>query len=432
VLVPDSSVPRVARYTWSRQWRAELCAGAVEGVLGVGSFTAMRSLGAPDWIAALFVSFGQILWLAAPAWEAAFARFHFRQAFLWMGLAANAPMLLVALVDDDALARGWGLWLFAGVIVIAAAVDAAYVPHRGALAGANYPLAVRGRIFATLSTVSRLSTVVAAKTSGWLLDADFRWIRVLFPVAGVCGLLEHWALSRIRWQRAGVPKMRAWRGIGTASAAAREAWRDTSRVLREDRWFRTYEIGFLLYGFGFLMSNPLVTVYAVHDLSLSYGEWTTANGLAQPVAYVATILAFGRAVDRFGVVRTTAAAFALLTLFFTSMPFVRDAGALDVCYLLFGVAMALVNLGWTLGPLEFAPPGQARTYSTVHVLFVGLRSAIAPFLGWWLSTRIGIAAVFCISAVLVAAGCATMLRLHRARRADQRSSSAPSGVPPAP
>jgi MFS family permease len=416
VLVPDSSVPRVARYTWSRQWPAELCAGAVEGFLGVASFTAMRSLGAPDWIAALFVSFGQILWLAAPVWEAAFARFHFRQAFLWMGLAANAPMLLVALVDDEALAEGWGLWLFAGVIVIAAAVDAAYVPHRGALAGANYPLAVRGRLFAMLSTVSRFSTIVAAKTSGWLLDADFRWIRVLFPIAGVCGLLEHWTLSRIRWQRAGVPKSRPWRGAGTAAAAATDAWRDTIRVLRDDRGFRTYEIGFLLYGSGFLMSNPLVTIYAVHDLALSYGEWTTASGLAQPLAYVATILTFGRAVDRFGVVRTTAAAFALLTLFFTSMPFVRDAIALDVCYLLFGVAMALVNLGWTLGPLEFAPTGQARTYSTVHVLFVGVRSAVAPFLGWWLSTRIGIAAVFAISACLVAAGCVTMLRLRSSRR----------------
>jgi MFS family permease len=409
-------VPRVARYTWSRQWPAELCAGAVEGFLGVASFTAMRSLGAPDWIAALFVSFGQILWLAAPAWEAAFARFHFRQAFLWMGLAANAPMLLVALVDDEALAEGWGLWLFAGVIVIAAAVDAAYVPHRGALAGANYPLAVRGRLFAMLSTVSRFSTIVAAKTSGWLLDADFRWIRVLFPIAGVCGLLEHWTLSRIRWQRAGVPKSRPWRGAGTAAAAATDAWRDTIRVLRDDRGFRTYEIGFLLYGSGFLMSNPLVTIFAVHDLALSYGEWTTASGLAQPLAYVATILTFGRAVDRFGVVRTTAAAFALLTLFFTSMPFVRDAIALDVCYLLFGVAMALVNLGWTLGPLEFAPTGQARTYSTVHVLFVGVRSAVAPFLGWWLSTRIGIAAVFAISACLVAAGCVTMLRLRSSRR----------------
>lgn len=419
MFVPDRSVARVARYTWSRQWRAELCAGLVEGTVGVASFTAVRSLGAPDWVAALFVSFGQILWLAAPVWEAAFARFHIRQAFLWMGLAANGPMLLVAFVDDRALAAGWGLHLFAGVVIVAAAVDAAYVPHRSALASANYPLAVRGRLFATLSTVSKLSSIAAAKASGWLLDADHRWLRVLFPLAGVFGLVEHWILSRIHWHRSGRPTVRKWGGPGSAFAAAADAWRETGRILRDDRAFLVYEMGFLLYGSGFLMSNPLITIYAAHDLRLTYSEWTSASGLAQPLAYAVTILACGRALDRFGVVRTTAAAFGLLTGFFLLMPFVASAGELVACFLLFGVTMALVNLGWTLGPMSFAPPGRARSYTTVHVLFVGLRSAFAPFAGVWLSRRIGIAGVFTVSAGLVALGCLTMVALARARKAQR-------------
>jgi hypothetical protein len=78
--------------------------------------------------------------------------------------------------------------------------------------------------------------------------------------------------------------------------------------------------------------------------------------------------------------------------------------------------MALVNLGWTLGPISFAPPGQARSYTTVHVLFVGIRSAAAPFLGVWLSREIGIRPVFLVSAALVSLGCLTMLRLSRRAR----------------
>jgi MFS family permease len=415
-LVPDRSVPRVARYTWSRQWKAEVCAGAVEGILGIASFTAMRSLGAPDWIAALFVSIGQILWLVAPMWEAAFARFHLSQAFLWMGMAANTPMILVALVDDAAVRDGWGLWLFAAVVIFAAAVDAAYVPHRSALASANYPLAVRGKVFAMLSVMSRLGAAASAKVSGWLLDADFLWLRVLFPVAAVCGLAEHWTLSRIKWHHAASPKVREWDGMSSAFAASSDAWRETLRILREHRAFLVYEIGFLLYGFGFLMSNPVIAIYAVHDLQLSYTEWTTATGLAQPIAYALAIVALGRAVDRFGVVRVTAAAFGLLTLFFTLMPLVRTAPQLDACYVLFGATMALVNLGWSLGPISFAPPGQGRSYTTVHVLFVGIRSATAPFLGVWLAGRIGTASVFVISAALVFLGCLTMVRLARRAR----------------
>ena len=416
MLVPDRSVPRVARYTWARQWKAELYAGAVDGILGIASFTAMRSLGATDWIAALFVSIGQILWLLAPMWEAAFARFQIRQAFLWMGMAANAPMLLVAFVDDDAVRQGWGLWLFAAVIIVAAAVDAAYVPHRSALASANYPIAVRGKLFAMLSVLSRITAIAAAKVSGWLLDADFLWLRVLFPVAAICGLLEHWTISRIHWHRDGRPKVRTWGGMSTALAASADAWRETGRILREDRAFFVYEIGFLLYGFGFLMSNPVISIFAVHDLHLKYSEWTSAIGLAQPIAYAVTILAFGRALDRFGVVKTTAAAFGLLTVFFSLMPLVETARQLNACFLLFGITMALVNLGWTLGPISFAPPGQARSYTTVHVLFVGIRSTAAPFLGVWLSRQIGTRSVFVVSAALVALGCLTMLRLSRRPR----------------
>jgi MFS family permease len=416
VLVPDRSVPRVARYTWARQWKAELCAGAVDGILGIASFTAMRALGAPDWVAALFVSIGQVLWLAAPMWEAAFARFHLRQSFLWMGLAANAPMLLVAFVDEDSVRDGWGLRLFAAAVIVAAAVDAAYVPHKNALAGANYPAAVRGKLFATLSVISRASAIAGAKVSGWLLDADALWLRVLFPVAAIFGLLEHWALSRVHWHRAGRPRVRKWDGTASALAASADAWRETRRILREDRAFLVYEIGFLLYGFGFLMSNPVITIFAVHDLHLRYSEWTSATGFAQPLAYAFTIVAFGRALDRFGVVRTTAAAFGLLTVFFALMPSVSTASGLEARYLLFGVTMALVNLGWTLGPISFAPPGRARSYTTVHVLFVGIRSATAPFLGVWLYGRTGAAPVFLASAALVALGCATMVRLSRSRR----------------
>jgi MFS family permease len=421
-LVPRS-VPRVARYTLLRQWRAELFAGVVEGTLGLASFVAMRSLGADRWIAALFVTFGQLFWLAAPAWEAAFARFHSRQAFLWMGMAANAPLIAIALVDPAEGRAAWHLPLFTAVIILAAAVDAAYVPHRGALLRANVPEAVRGRLYSLLSTVSKLSSIAAAKAGGWLLDRDPGWMRVIFPIAGACGLAEHWILSRIHWHREGRPAVRRWGGPRSALAAAADAWRETARILREDRAFFVFESGFMLYGLGFLMSTPVIVVYAERDMNLRYGQWASAQGLALPVAQILTTLACGRLVNRLGVVRISAIAFALLAVFFAAMPFVAGANHLIALYLLFGAAMALVNLGWALGPLSFAPPGRARSYITVHVLFVGVRSAIAPFFGLWLAEKVSRQAVFALSAALVAAGCATLVAL--ARRAGRGTTGGP-------
>jgi len=413
----DRSIPRVARYTFARQWPADACAGAVEGLLGLAAFAAMRSLGAGPWAASLFVTFGQLFWLLAPTWEAAFARFHFRTAFVWMGVVANAPLILVAFVDPSAADMRVGLWIFAAAIIVQAAVEAAYVPHKGALLTANVPTAVRGRLFGMLSTISKVGCIASAKVGGRLLDHDPQWLRVVFPAAGVLGLVEHWIISRIRWHRDGRPTVRRWTGARSAWSAATDAWRESRRILVKDRAFFAYETGFMLYGLGFLMSSPMIVVYAERDLFLSYDQWTWAQGAALPAAYIVTILLAGRVVDRLGVVRTTASAFALLAAFFLSMMLVATGAQLVAAYLVLGVAMAVVNLGWSLGPLAFAPPRQARSYLTVHVLCVGVRSAVAPFLGLWIAEKSGgVMPVFAYSAALVALGCVVLAGLARRTR----------------
>ena len=45
------------------------------------------------------------------------------------------------------------------------------------------------------------------------------------------------------------------------------------------------------------------------------------------------------------------------------------------------IAMAGGSIGWTLGHLDYAPPGQAGRYMGVHVTLTGVRGLIAPGIG---------------------------------------------------
>ena len=45
------------------------------------------------------------------------------------------------------------------------------------------------------------------------------------------------------------------------------------------------------------------------------------------------------------------------------------------------LAMAGGSIGWTLGHLDYAPPGQAGRYMGVHVTLTGLRGLVAPGIG---------------------------------------------------
>jgi predicted MFS family arabinose efflux permease len=193
----------------------------------------------------------------------------------------------------------------------------------------------------------------------------------------------------------------------------RNAWRETFRILREDRAFRTYERAFMLYGLGFLSSVGLVVLYADERLGLSYDAFTSAQSVSFPLAQIAGAALLGRVSDRLGVVRTTAVSFAILAVFFALMPLVGSAAQLAAACLIWGVAMGGVNIGWSLGPLHFAPDGQAHMYGAVHFCLVGVRSLVGPFLGYMMRKQFGFGPAFALSAVLVTSAAATAWRLGR-------------------
>lgn len=404
---------RLAGYTWTRQWKAEIFTGMVGGISGLAGFAAMRSLGAPTWVPTLIAVAGQLLWIVAPGLETFTARLDPRRTILWVGIVANVPLLLTAFLpvttslDAEGHARGAGPWavFLVGVIVLTA-LDAVYIPLRGALVRANYEEAIRGRVFGWLSAVSKVASMASAKASGLMLDMDARWIRVVFPFAGICGLIEHGLLARIRWHRRELPAEGAKQGF---RASLREGW----SILRRDRSFLTFEIGFLLYGLGFLMSEPQTAVFTERDLRLSYAEQTWAKAVAESVAYMAVALLVGRKLSKLGIVPVTAAAFLALSVYFVALSRVTTATEYALLSVLFGATMACVNLGWNLGPLRFAPAGKARAYAAVHLTMVGVRIAVGPLLGLAVSAWGGPRLCFGVSSVLVAAGAVTTWNLAR-------------------
>lgn len=414
-----TSTPAVARYTWRMHFPAAALAGAVFGIVDLAAFVAKRSLAAPAWVVPALTVASQVPWMLAPAWEVVFGRTAPRRVFLWLGAITYLPLLLVAFVvpvlgvygqasPNDV---GLDLVLFLAVITNFHLMHGAYLPHRGALLRANYPEWVRGRMYARAEIVSALAVLVTTRVGGALLDVDPSWMRVIFPVAGGLGLFSAILLARIRWRRDGVRAPLREPGVRSGLLAIGRSWRDAVRILRTDRPFFVFEIGFMLYGIGLLAGAPLVILLAEGPLGLSYNQWTDAKGVAMPIGFVGGLLFAGRWVDRWGPARVGAMSFGLLALYFLSVTFARSAGHLTAALLLFGIAMAGVTTVWALGPLHFAPPGQARTYAGVHVSLVGARSAVAPVLGYalaeWISLRIALG----VSAALIALGALVLLRL---------------------
>jgi MFS family permease len=431
---PAHPVPRASGYTLRRQWPAEVLLGAFSGVLGLGQFALVRSLGAPEEYVPLVIVLGQVPWIFAPAWQPLFTGMDRSKAFIVLGLLSKGPLLLTAFVAAAATGQaghGQGNYvLFLVCLVLYFVADAAYIPHRSALIASNYPAAIRGRMFGLLATGAMVATIVASKAAGRVLDRDPAALRWLFPLAALVGIAGHVLLSRIRWRAPRAAVAAGGRGLKAAGRAVARTWRDTVQLLKKDPSFRRYETGFMLYGFGLNMTAPVLILYAESALGASYDDWTTAQGLVNPLAYLLSIALLGRLVDRMGVVRLTTLAFGLLGIYFALLPLVHGIGALVATYALFGVAMAAVNLGWNLGPLHFAPTGKSHLYMSVHVGLVALRSTFGPLAGFAVYRWVSADATFLTSAALQALAVVLMLQLDRRVRAAERRAVAE--IPPEP
>jgi MFS family permease len=410
------TLPLVARYTWALQWPSAALEGLAIGVIGLSAFVIKRSLGAPERAVPLLIALWQIVWVFAPSLSTLIARAHPQRLWRVLAFSTFLPLAAIALVSVTPTGEpGHGegtLWLFLACMTLHYSSGIATVPHRGALLRTNYPPHVRGRMFGLFLVVNLLAAAVAAKGAGYLLDSDPRWVRALYPAAALSGIGGFLLMGRIRWRRSREARRiaaKARRGLWPAMA---DAWRETFRILREDRAFRTYERGFMLYGVGFLSSVGLLVLYCEQELGLSYSQYTWAQSVAFPLAQIGGAAVFGRLADRLGIARTTAISFLLLAVFFALMPLVGSLGALVALYLLWGTAMGGVNVGWSLGPLHFAPDGKAHMYGAVHFCLVGIRSLVGPFLGFAVKDRFSYAAAFALSAALVGAGCVTVLSLR--------------------
>jgi MFS family permease len=406
-------------YTWWRQWPAEALMGLSAGVLNFTAFALQRSMGGPTWTSPALVTLGQALWVLAPAWPPLLARLRRQQTFLWVGALSRGPLLLLALASVTPVAgglpgAGTGSWaLLLVTFLLATNLDAVYTPHRNALIRANYPLTQRGRIYGLVTLVTGACSMVASIAAGHLLDHDPTVVRWIFPAAAVLGVAGHVLLSRIRWRYDGPVLVQEGRGLALVRDALKGAWRSTKRTLREDRDFRDFEVGFFLYGMGLLSAVPLVVSRFAQDPAFAPSDWARADRLALPLTQILLVWLVGRLSDRIGIVRVGGLSFALLGTFFVAMCFVATPAHLLVAYVLFGVCMAGVNVAWALGPLHFAPPGQAHHYTSVHVAWVGVRSALAPALGWAVQAALSYEAALGLSAAFQGAAAWWTLRLAR-------------------
>ncbi len=257
----------------------------------------------------------------------------------------------------------------------------------------------RSRVFVFGSAVDYLASALLPLALGWILDEEtFAW-RWLFPATALLGLISTLFLFRLP-----SPLVRA--AIQETSPFSMKEqilkpWKETVKLLREHPDFARFQIGFMLGGASLMVAQPVIPIFFVDVLNLSYTKMLLALAVCKSLGYALASPFWVRYFERTtiyrfsGLVILLGALFPLCLILSSIYPLLVYAA-----YLLYGAMQTGSELSWHMSGPVFANEKESSRYSTVNVLSVGVRGCIAPPLGSLLFALTGPTSVLAAGACL--------------------------------
>lgn len=343
------------------------------------------------------------------------------KAVLLSRLMALTGMCLFALSLPGHSAGG--LLLFTVLAVIARVAWTGILTLRAAVWRANFPRHVRGKVAARFERLASLLTALFSALIGFAMDWSGDAWRMLFPVAGVCALAAAAVYRRVpvRRQRALLRAELAGRapnarGLSFAAMAA---------VLRQNRDFRNYMAGMMVFGSGNLMVVPMLVMLVSDHFRLRTLEQVMVTTSVPVLVMFFSVSFWAARLDRRHIISYRAIHawnFVLMIVVFAWSAIAEAPALLWLGAVLLGSAHGGGNLGWNLGHNDFTGDADSSVYMATHVSLTGVRGLVMPivgvgFLRYLESGQPGLGAyALLLPLTLTLAGTLWFVHLHRERR----------------
>lgn len=307
---------------------------------------------------------------------------------MWAGLWMRAPFLLCPWIDS--------VWF-----VVAAAVNYMFFYRAGAPAWLemlrrNMGEEKRGKAFSLSSALGYCEGVVLSIAMGVVLDNNPGLWKILFCSAAFVGLLSVLVQGRVdvdvEEESGERPPLKE---------ILIRPWRDSYRLIRERPDFARFQWGFMVCGFGIMLIQPALPLFAVDTLGISYLEMATAVSIAKGLGFALSSPLWSKWMSRLHISRLASFVFLSIGLFPVLLSFSTFGLVwLYIAYFWYGVGQGGSHLVWNLSGPVFAGKEESSRYTGVGVVLAGLRGGVAPPLGGLLAVSFGSIGVLLLGGVL--------------------------------
>jgi MFS family permease len=306
-----------------------------------------------------------------PLWAFLGRRWGMQKLVTQMAIWANIPLFFIFFIDQT------DSGLFTALITVSQLLNSAMRMGQSSLYRVMYPKEQRGRVLGRLTFWSYLTLVPTILLTGWLLDLSRQMYQVLYPLAGLCGMIGCWYYSMLR-----VPSSEA---PAVAQAGIRAGIDGVERIIAQDRIYLLFQLAFFLSGSAFFMSTHIVLLMTRDRFGFGAFELALWLSLVPQLLLALSSPFWGRILDRFGIIHCRLLISFTMTAYLASyfggivleMTFLIVLGSI-----LQGLSNGGGQLTWALASSHFAPRAEdVPLYNGIHFVLNGIRGLIMPWVG---------------------------------------------------
>lgn len=365
--------------------------GIVLGVLALNQFVFIKSLNGTNYQLGFLFQFSALVFLFLIIINEFLKRVKNRKKLLRVvALTTRLPLISLLLFPDnitDMVNFAHYHYIFLFLFLIYFSGNIFINPNTNYLLKVNYSHVNFGKLYSYSTSVNKIVMLIITFVYGYILDYNnFAFIYII-PLTAVLATVSVFILSTISYPEEQKQKQKksVFESVKTSAA-------EMILILKNNVPYRHFEIGFMFYGFSFMLTMTVITIFFYEALNLNYASVAFYRNISN-ILVIILLPFFGRLISnidprKFAMITFSSIALYIFFLMMTSY-FPSHFEILDITiyytlilYILFhGIFAATMVLLWNIGSAYFCKPNEAGTYQSLHLSLTGVRAIFAPLIG---------------------------------------------------
>ncbi len=418
------------RRTFRLHMAYSIIEGFILGILALNEFVFIKSLLGSNYQLSVLFQFSMLVFLLLIFVNEFLKRIKKRRLFLRkVGIITRLPLLLLLFFPrSPEVYQGDSIYhlIFLGIFLVYYLAALVINPTINLLLKTNYSHQNFGTFYSYAQSANKIVLLVVTFLYGLLLDFDNYAFTYIFPIASVLGMVSIYLLSRINYTPPEVLNIK-----NSIAESVATSVKNMVRILRNNKPYLHFEIGFMLYGFAFMTTYAVVTIFFYEELKLNYSSVAFYKNSYNILA-ILLLPVFGKILGKldprkFAVITYTSLAIYLFFLMITEyVPFFVEVFNIKIYYTLIlyiifhGFFAATMVLLWNIGSAYFGKDDEADIYQSIHLFLTGVRAIFAPLFGIFIYEQFGFTITFSLGILSLIAA---IVLMYWSRKNNQTKTS---------